>query len=173
MIASVKDLLNVSSLSFSVSLSTFAYRHDVEVQTQSQNGFMHSVQRRLCAFVCVCLFLCLFCVCFRPSTKMGSCTQYRGDFVLVFVFVCFFVFFVSVFVPAPKWVHALITEERWFHPFTSTGPITTQQVALRCTTVKLLLHETNNLPIKKRARDQSLLDVAQCNFYCKEQNKAR
>ena len=25
----------------------------------------------------------------------------------------------------------------------------------------------------KRARDQSLLDVAQCNFYCKEQNKAR
>ena len=58
-------------------------------------------------------------------------------------------FFVSVFVPAPKWVHALITEERWFHPFTSTGPITTQQVALRCTTVKLLLHETNNLPMKK------------------------
>ena len=104
----------------------------------------------LCRFLCLCLRLCVGTMsrC-SHSLKMCSCTHYKGDFVLSFVFVCFFVFFVSVFVPAPKWVHALITEERWFHPFTSTGPITTQQVALHCTAVKLLLHETNNLPMKK------------------------
>ena len=169
----------------------------------------------LCRFLCLCLRLCVGTMsrC-SHSLKMCSCTQYKGDFVLSFVFfsfsvffvsifvpapkwvhaliteetlclclclsvslsfLCVFVpapkwvhaliteetlcfclclsvslsFFVSVFVPAPKWVHALITEERWFHPFTSTGPITTQQVALHCTAVKLLLHETNNLPMKK------------------------
>ena len=120
--------------------------------------------------LCLCLRLCLGTMsrC-RHSLKMGSCTQYRGDFVLLFVFVCFCVFFVSVFVPAPKWVHALITEERWFHPFTSTGPITTQQVALQWNYYCMKLTTSQ----WKRARDQSLLDVAQCNFYCKEQNKAR
>ena len=81
MIANVIDLFNVSSLSFTVSLSSFVCRHDVEVQTGSLKGFMHSVQRRLCAFVCVCLFLCLYCVCLRPGAKMGSCTHYRGEMV--------------------------------------------------------------------------------------------
>ena len=133
---------------------------------------------KICSMFLLCRLLCL-CLCLRlcvgtmsrcrQGLKRGSCTQFRGDFVLLFVFVCFFVFFVSVFVPAPKWVHALITEERWFHPFTSTGPITTQQVALQWNYYCMKLTTSQ----WKRARDQSLLDVAQCNFYCKEQNKAR
>ena len=100
---------------------------------------------------CVFVFVCVSARCQGVDT-VSKGVQALSTEETLFICLCLSVsvsFFVSVFVPAPKWVHALITEERWFHPFTSTGPITTQQVALHCTAVKLLLHETNNLPMKK------------------------
>ena len=137
--ANVKDLFNVSSLSFSMSLSSFVCWHDVEVQSQSQNVFMHSVQRRLWAFVCVCLFLCLFCV-FSSRHQNGfmHSLQRRDGFIRS-----------RPQDPSPlNKLHCTALQWNYY--------------CMKLTTSQW-----------KRARDQSLLDVAQCNFYCKEQNKAR
>ena len=158
----------------------------------------------LCCFLCLCLRLHIGTMsrC-RHSLKMGSCTQYRGDFVLLFVFVCFF--FVSVFVPAPKWVHALSTEETlclclclsvslsflylsssqhqngFMHSlqrrdgFIRSRPQDPSPLnKLHCGALQWNYYCMKLTTSQwKRAWDQSLLDVAQCNFSCKEQNKAR